>query len=1013
MIYFISAFGTKEKSFEEALEEQKRRSLEEELQQKQEKGRKDREKKFKKWNKRKEKTEMQDSEKVEIPVHDSQTNELVGEIEIVEPREILQRRKVKASYKGNATKLDSSPLDEVEMLENLAKPSGDAKAVNGEKRKTEKLPVKEKDVVRVDVREKEAVKIKVSEPQVPAPVNDDSVLVLPEASPVTPSKKKKKEGSDKNIDLAGFTVSRLLQFLKEAELGDEESQMLIDVLLNKQKGASEWKKKNDPLATVKKQLQEKEQAFEVEASQRQAATAKLKELKQEYAQEKTRASTQERLLQDKVNQQFQENKMLTQRIKQIQEQFNVERTSYQEQIHQLQSTFDEKHESVVKVLQEEKTQLQKTVTKLETSVLSKASASDYETKLGSLQTSRDDLQKVHNILVEQHTLLISSHKNEMDKLKAQLSEAERMVNEANDTQRSLIEEVEILRKSHENLEASKCSIEQQLSIARSDKREFETLQIQLEEAQGKYRNLEAQMFHLSDRVAELNQQNSSQLSQLQCLQQENERLSVELKSALTSDVKTIAHQNGDITEKENELQKSVAEKEIILEEKEKQLQQVHEELQKQRKQVTALTHDLEVQKQKNNELREKNWKAMDALSNAEKSAEQKVQDAQRIASEKMLQAQQEVEKQLRLAGEKNSLEKSCEKLKHEVQVAEKNLLCYQNEVKERLQVCQTEFEEQIKHLNFELQTAQDKLKLAQNRISDNESAVEDLKQDYAKTENSTKKSLQRIFSDVNIDSSLPYSIWLSQFEEQALAVLKTSVTQKNKVDELLTKLADTEHEKEELIKAVQNYKTVLADTESLLNRLQHSAESAELVWKDKLNKKEQELISAIKEKEDLISEKEKLQSTIDHMGRLDEMQEKLKLLQNTIETAESERAHLQLKYEEVNNNYVNLQGLIKDKEQKIIELQKNLVILDDTLKELREVKSKLEKETKINKDLSAQTVKLNSLVKIGQDSLKAEQDLVNQLRSELEAHKNCPTTANGTSSPSLAVTENEDSGFKK
>lgn len=44
-------------------------------------------------------------------------------------------------------------------------------------------------------------------------------------------------------------------------------------------------------------------------------------------------------------------------------------------------------------------------------------------------------------------------------------------------------------------------------------------------------------------------------------------------------------------------------------------------------------------------------------------------------------------------------------------------------------------------------------------------------------------------------------------------------------------------------------------------------------------------------------------------------------------------------------------------------------------------------EKKVSKDFSAQMIKLNSLVKIGQDALKAEQEMVQKLKSELESAK--------------------------
>ena len=57
--------------------------------------------------------------------------------------------------------------------------------------------------------------------------------------------------------------------------------------------------------------------------------------------------------------------------------------------------------------------------------------------------------------------------------------------------------------------------------------------------------------------------------------------------------------------------------------------------------------------------------------------------------------------------------------------------------------------------------------------------------------------------------------------------------------------------------------------------------------------------------------------------------------------------------------------------------------IDKIKADIEELKTLLEKERKISKDLNLQNVRLNSLVKIGHQSLKMEEDKVKKLEAQL------------------------------
>lgn len=56
------------------------------------------------------------------------------------------------------------------------------------------------------------------------------------------------------------------------------------------------------------------------------------------------------------------------------------------------------------------------------------------------------------------------------------------------------------------------------------------------------------------------------------------------------------------------------------------------------------------------------------------------------------------------------------------------------------------------------------------------------------------------------------------------------------------------------------------------------------------------------------------------------------------------------------------------------------------MQQLIKICMELEKEQKINKDLSLNIVKLNKIIQTGQDALSEEQDLVKNLQETLHSH---------------------------
>ncbi|XP_035219489.1 ribosome-binding protein 1-like isoform X1 [Stegodyphus dumicola] len=931
LVYLIYTYSIAEKSFEEVIEEQKRRSIEEELQQKLEKSKK--EKKFKKtWGKKsKEKVEQEVvPEKVSI----QENNEDVAPIEIIEPKE-TKPVKQKSKSKGNIP--SATPL-------NADKPKK-VDAVVPEKTVSEKkkdaLPVvKETEKIKTEPKAAEVLKPKVEE--IVESVSVSNAVQAVSAPTVTAGKKKKKEQVDK--DIIPLTTSKLLSLIKESELDTEEIQTLIDILLNKQKDSTGWTKPNDPLAITKKNLLEKEQLLDQELRQNQTMTTKLKDLREEYNQVKTKLSAQEKVSQEKISRQQQDIQALNLRVKQVQEQLAAEKEKHS----QIEKQAEEKIEAAIKNVEEEKAKLQQKLAKLE----AESRIGVTKTEIDALKKSKEDLQKVHNLLVEQHTQLVSTHKNDLKNFKAQINDAETRLNEVKAKNETLLKDIEVLKESKAVLELSE-----------------QVLKEKVEAEQIRCADLESQAKQLLTKISELNKLQA----EVKELKLENERLAEQLvstKERVAGDGQEIVHQNGEVNGKaqDEDILKSIEEKDKLLKEKEVLLTQLNEDLNKQKAKISVLSEEIENQKQKNNELREKNWKAMDALTNAEKSAELKIKEIQTSSEQKLLQVRKEYEEKLQNTSNSAQTEELSKRTTKAEDEAAKRLTDYNNEL------------EKNKKLESELDRISALNKSSELRISEMEKFFQELKVEVSETQSKAKACLQRIHPDIVIDSSLPFDTWLEEYTKQA---------------SLAVQVAPSNGEETELQNKVQHYEKALAETESIMLNLQKRAAAAEAIWQSRLKKKEQELAQILSERDALAAEKETMQSTFQQISQLEELQEKLKLLQSTLESAENERSHLEQKYDEVQKNCINLRDQLEDKEKQVLELQKESNRNDSLKKEIEDLKTKLEKEKKISKDFSSQMVRLNSLVKIGQDALTAEQEMVKKLKSQLEAAQ--VSTANGTS----------------
>ncbi|XP_050018341.1 kinectin isoform X4 [Alexandromys fortis] len=223
-----------------------------------------------------------------------------------------------------------------------------------------------------------------------------------------------------------------------------------------------------------------------------------------------------------------------------------------------------------------------------------------------------------------------------------------------------------------------------------------------------------------------------------------------------------------------------------------------------------------------------------------------------------------------------------------------------------------------------------------------------------------KELLQRLFPMVSVPSNLSYSEWLRGFEKKAKAsVAGTSDAETVKVLEHRLKEADEMHTLLQL--ECEKYKSVLAETEGILQKLQRSVEQEESKWKVKA----------------------------------DESRRTIKQMQSSFTSSEQELERLRRENQDMEN-------LRREREHLEMELEKAEVERSTYVTEVRELKTQLnETRAKLQNEQSERK-------KVADDLHKAQQSL-NFIHSKisLKAAGDNAVIGNSAVSPEVEAPEKE------
>ncbi|XP_077640026.1 kinectin isoform X5 [Lonchura striata] len=577
-----------------------------------------------------------------------------------------------------------------------------------------------------------------------------------------------------------------------------------------------------------------------------------------------------------------------------------------EELAQISSTKEE-----FKVLKDQNTALQAEVQKLQT-LLSEQTNKDLIEQMEKSMRERDDKIKTVEELLEAGLIQVATKE----------------------------EELKALRTENSSLRKELQSLQIQQSEQVSFQSLVEELQKVIHEKDGKIKSVEELLQAEILKVASKEKTVQALTQEIEALKEEvgNSQLEMEKQVTITSQVKELQTL---LKGKE----KQVKTMEALLEEKEKEIVKKGECLQGQKDTIAQLTSKVQ-------ELEQQNLQQLQQVP-----AASQIQDVENLLKEekeqmKKLKAMVE-EKEREIANQVKQLQdvqKENESFKAQIQeLKQENCkqasLAVQSE--ELLQVVAGK-EKEIANLQSEL--ASQRNAFEQQRKKNNEK-----QQHLEAAEVETRQLLQKLFPKVSLPSNMSHSEWICGFEKMAKEYLREASGSED-VKAMEQKLKEAEEMHILLQLECEKYKSVLAETEGILQRLQRSVEEEESKWKIKVEESQKEL--------------KQIRSVV---TSLQHEVERLKEENKEVETLKKEREHLESELEKAEIERSTYVSEVRELKDLLTELQKKL---DDSYSEAVRQNEELNLlKTQLNETLSKLKVDQNEREKVAGDLPKAQESL--------------------------------------
>ncbi|XP_054251184.1 ribosome-binding protein 1 [Indicator indicator] len=949
-IFLVSTFSMKETSYEEALAKQ-RKELEKTQQQKTEKKKK--EKPVEKKGKAKKKEEKPNGKIPEQQLTQEATNS---------PKDVvLEPAAVPAPVAVE------SPIAPVSVApQEKEKPAPSPK----EKRK------KEKKVAKVEPAPSPVL----APPPVSVPKSSPVLEMTPKEVPKTdglptheeqkpdgPAKKKTASKKKSEPDSDGplyLPYKTLLSTISSMVFSEGEAQQLIEILTEKAGIIQDtWHmatQKGDPVAVLKRQLEEKEKQLSAEQEDVAAARNKLRELSKELAAERAKAASVEGKLKEQLLTHEREITAVQARMQ----------ASYQDHVSETQQL-----QGKIRTLQEQ----------LENGP---------NTQLARLQQEnsilRDALNQATSQMESKQNAELAKLRQECSKLVKELSEKSEVLQQVEQQRKSWEMKVAASEKQIEQLQASQREVEAALQKRldevsdelRRSQTSYKSLVADAEKAKGQQQSIAELQAKLLSSEAEVKSkllELDNVKGKLQDASSENTKLLERIKS-----IETLleAGQSRE-AEKDRELQ---AANEAEMKQLRTRLQEKTDQLSSLEREATELREAVEQQKMKNNDLREKNWKTVEALTTTEKACEEKLLAATKAKEElaQQLDTLQTRTKQTLLSAlpgvtisSQQDYDTWLQEFKKALEMLKQHTI--PTELPDSAALKLKEAEEAQSTLQAECEQYRTILAETEGMLRDLQKSVEEEEQVWKAKLTASESELQK--SQLQLKS-------LEDMVEKLKADLQSTDQLKEYTSLLETQL---ENHLETASSERQNYTKEVEVLRQLLSESQEQLEAATT----ETQKQSKELALVRQQLSEMKSRVEDGEGIVGFQAAPSEpapLQLKTQLEQNEllVEKEQVLRQKLSLELEEAQKSACSLQAELEK-----LRLSENTAALHT--EEAQHLKERLEKEKKLTKDLGQAATKLQELWKVTQDQLAKERETVKKLKEKLQETEEEDNSKEGTS----------------
>ncbi|KAM6254574.1 kinectin isoform 6-T6 [Spheniscus humboldti] len=531
------------------------------------------------------------------------------------------------------------------------------------------------------------------------------------------------------------------------------------------------------------------------------------------------------------------------------------------------------------------------------------------------------------------------------------------------------EELKALRTENSSLRKELQSLQIQQSEQVSFQSLVEELQKVIHEKDGKIKLVEELLQAEILKVASKEKTVQALTQEIEALKEEvgNSQLEMEKQVSITSQVKELQTL---LKGKE----KQVKTMEALLEEKEKEIVKKGEWLQDQKDTIAQLSSKVQELEQQNLQQLQQVPAASQVqdLESLLKGEEEQMKKLKAVVEEKEREIASQVKQLQDVQKENNSFKVQIQELKQEnckqaslavqseelLQVVagkEKEIASLQNELASQ----RNAFEQQRKKNNDlreknwkAMEALASTEKLLQDKV--NKTAKE--KQQYLEAaEVETRELLQKLFPKVSLPSNVSHSEWICGFEKMAKEYLREASGSED-VKAMEQKLKEAEEMHVLLQLECEKYKSVLAETEGILQRLQRSVEEEESKWKIKVEESQKEL-------------KQMRSSVVSLEHEVERLKEEIK----EVDTLKKEREHLESELEKAEIERSTYVSEVRELKDLLTELQKKL---DDSYSEAVRQNEELNLlKTQLNETLSKLKVDQNERQKVAGDLPKAQESL--------------------------------------